>query len=136
MTAWAWRADSTSRWMTEITGDGKVWVPRNTIVRAVVNEVLHCSDGISLAMLADCIPPGDKHPTATATDKPSTALAASHLSPTKAALDMVCHGKENSRPVASDAQEGEMCAAVAQAPLVEGNSHRLLGQRRVFRIPM
>jgi hypothetical protein len=38
--------------MREITGDGKVWVPRNTIVRSVFNEVLDHTFGISLAALA------------------------------------------------------------------------------------
>lgn len=31
-------------WMREITGDGSLWVPRNTIVRDVFNEVLHSCD--------------------------------------------------------------------------------------------
>ena len=45
-------ADAGGQWMRKITGDGTVWVPRNTIVRSVFNEVLRCSDGMSLAALA------------------------------------------------------------------------------------
>jgi hypothetical protein len=42
-------------WMREITGDGSLWVPRNTIVRDVFKEVLHSHD-LQLPVLSPASP--------------------------------------------------------------------------------
>jgi hypothetical protein len=42
-------------WMREITGDGSLWVPRNTIVRDIFNKVLHSHD-LQLPVLSPASP--------------------------------------------------------------------------------
>lgn len=106
-------ADAASRWMLDITGTGSVWVPKNTKVRAVVNEVLHCSDGISLSMLASSCGPGE---------------ASGHASSRSVSMSQ-SGDKENSG-------SGNVPAALGDGREGKAPGLRPLGQRPVFRVPM